>query len=102
MNKTCKLCGAKYDYCPSCEKDADKPRWMILFHDANCNKIFDTLQRHTQGIYSDTEAVHALRECDLSVIKKATESIRNQIAHILSTAKPVVKKPQVKKEKYSE
>lgn len=102
MKRICKMCGTKYDYCPNCEKDADKPRWMILFHDKNCNKIFDTQQRHSQGIFSDQKAVEVLKECDLSVITKATESIRRQIANILSTAKPVVKKPQVKKEKYSE
>lgn len=96
------MCGAKYDYCPNCEKDADKPRWMILFHDENCNEIFDTLQKHSQGIYSDQEAVDVLKKCDLSVVKNATESIRRQIAKILSTAQPVAKKIQPKKEKYSE
>ena len=53
MKRTCLLCQAQYKYCPYCAEDADKPKWMLLFHDENCANIFDALQRHEQNFYYD-------------------------------------------------
>lgn len=103
-NKTCKMCGKKYSYCPNCERDRFKPRWMILFHDENCQKIFDTLQRHSQGLLSTKDAAKELKKCDLSSADNSTETIKKKIADILSSVKPIAPKYTVTKgqEKHSE
>lgn len=82
--RTCLLCHTQYSYCPHCSKDADKPRWMMMFHNENCEQIFDILQRHEQNIYSDEEAIKRMKERDLSVLKGATETVRNQVNQLLA------------------
>ena len=39
--RTCYLCGDKYEYCPTCTQDKFKPTWMVEFHSENCKNIFD-------------------------------------------------------------
>lgn len=85
--RTCLLCQTKYDYCPHCPQDLYKPKWMMLFHDDNCQKIFDTLQRNEQHLDTDEESIAKLKSCDLSVLKNATEAINNQVNAILSKEK---------------
>lgn len=97
--RTCLLCQTQYSYCPHCSKDADKPRWMMMFHNANCEQIFDILQRHEQNIYSDEEAIKRMKACDLSVLKGATEAVRNQVNRLL--AKEVKNTIETKEEKTS-
>jgi len=82
--RTCLLCQVQYDYCPYCTKDANKPKWMIMFHNANCQKIFDTLQRNFTHEDSDEVSISKLKSCDLSALNNATESINKQVKEILS------------------
>lgn len=99
MKRTCLLCQAQYKYCPYCAEDADKPKWMLLFHDENCANIFDALQRHEQNFYTDEEAIKHLKDCDLSVLKTATNAVNNQVKKILSKEKvKKIKKPVAVKE----
>lgn len=91
--RKCLLCQKEYKYCPYCAEDAYKPKWMFLFHDENCSKIFDTLQRHTQGFYTDEEAIENLKKLDLSVLDNATETVKEQVKRILSKEK--VKENQI-------
>lgn len=86
MKRICKMCGKKYDYCPYCEMDKEKPKWLTLFHDENCNTIFTTLQKHYIGEYTTTEAAKILKQCDLSVMKNATSMVQLQISSILDIA----------------
>lgn len=82
--RKCLLCQKEYKYCPYCAEDAYKPKWMFLFHDENCSEIFDVLQRHDQGFYTDEEAIIRLKSLDLTVLKNATENVKNQVKKILS------------------
>lgn len=97
MDRTCLLCQTKYKYCPYCAEDAHKPKWMFLFHDENCQKIFDALQRHDQKFYTDEEAIKKLKECNLDVLKTATDTVNHQAKMILS--KEQIKKPVKKEQK---
>lgn len=81
--RTCLLCQTQYDYCPYCGKDANKPKWMIMFHNSNCKKIFDTLQKNYTHEDSDEVSILKLKSCDLSVLKNATESVNKQVNEIL-------------------
>lgn len=103
--RKCKLCQKEYRYCPHCEEFKHEPKWKFMFHDENCNTIFNTLQLHYQKKYTDDEAIKILKSCDLSVLKNATDAIRKQVQDILdkeikeepkeevrTTARKVVKK----------
>lgn len=82
--RECLLCHVTYDYCPYCERDKDKPRWMIMLHDENCHKIFDSLQRNYTHEDSDELTIAKLKSCDLTVLEKSTEAVRNQVKEILA------------------
>ena len=82
--RECLLCHTTYNYCPYCEKDKDKPRWMIMLHDENCHKIFDTLQRNYTHEDSDEVSIAKLKSCDMSVLKNATNAVQEQVKNILA------------------
>lgn len=85
--RSCALCGGKYQYCPHCSDFDSEPKWKTMFHDNNCKTIFDILQKHFLKQYSDAEAVTLLNACDLSVIDNATEAVRNDCKAILDSVK---------------
>lgn len=95
--RECLLCKKHYRYCPYCSDFEHEPRWKIMFHDENCNRIFDTLQKHSTKKYTDAEAVKILKSCDLSVLKNSTETIRKQVQAILATEKPKSRSKKVNK-----
>ena len=86
MKRICKMCGKKYNYCPHCETDKRKPKWLIMFDDENCYTIFTTLQKHYIGEYTTAEAAKILRQCDLSVVENATSMVQMQVSSILDIA----------------
>lgn len=81
-NRTCKVCGKRYYYCPSCP-DEIKPSWYGLFHEENCKNIFYILMDSFLGKITRSEAKKMLVACDLSNLSSFHEVIRNQIKDIL-------------------
>lgn len=63
-NRTCIVCGEKYNYCYNCE-NANKPSWYTIFHDENCHDIYGAVANilPQQG---KEAAKEALDKCDLS------------------------------------
>lgn len=92
MAKKCKVCGTSYEYCPSCSRDALKPNWMLMFHNENCKNIFETLQKHFIGEYSDEKANEVLSKLNLSVKDKMDEEMKKQLQYILDRKK-IVNRP---------
>lgn len=82
--RECLLCHVTYDYCPYCEKDRNKPRWMVMLHDENCHNIFDALQQNYTHKDSDEVTIAKLKACDLSVLEKSTEAVKNQVKEIFA------------------
>lgn len=83
LNRTCKACGKKYRYCPSCLEDAYKPTWMTMFHDENCKKIFKILVDNFSGYITNDETKELLNECDTSV--EFVPDVQNDIDRVLKT-----------------
>ena len=63
-NRECSTCGAKYSYCPNCNRK--EPAWMAEFHDENCKNIFQICTSFNVNVMSKHEAKAALEQCDLS------------------------------------
>lgn len=87
INRYCYTCGIGYYYCPNCEQSHLKgyETWRVMFHEDNCRKIFDLLQKHFNGKYTDQEAKEILLTCDLSQIETFKPQVRNHIKRILET-----------------
>ena len=82
LNKTCVICGNKYSYCPVCSKDADKPSWMRLFDESNCNEIYAICTGFRDNVISENEAKERLEKCDLSRLKNFNKGTQDMIAKI--------------------
>lgn len=64
--RECYLCGAKYNYCPTCTQDQYKPAWMATFHSESCKNIFEICTRYNMNLMTKEEAQEALASCDLT------------------------------------
>ena len=47
-NRTCKVCGLEYYFCPACSatKANPQPKWKINYCSENCKTIFDTVVKY--------------------------------------------------------
>ena len=64
--RQCVICGNTYQYCPNCS-DYDKlPRWMFLFDNANCKKIYDIVNDYNSGAIKADVAKARLSKLDMS------------------------------------
>lgn len=107
--RICSVCSAKYEYCPHCNKDKDKPTWMFCFHDKNCHDIYDITSKFENGAITADDAKEALSKLDLSKQSDFGTSYKNAITKIMSmanietkteeieTVKKIVKKTSTKR-----
>lgn len=82
-NRTCFVCGNKYDYCPSCERDKLKPSWYSLFCGDTCKELNDILSANTAKRMTDKEASDSLKSVDISKINIKNELVKNKINELL-------------------
>jgi len=65
-NKTCIACGEKYTFCTGCSEFDHLPRWMALYHNANCKELFDITTGYLCGELTKEQAKERYEKCDLS------------------------------------
>lgn len=89
-NLTCKVCGKKYNYCPTCPTDT-RPKWMKHYCGDNCKKIFSTLVNYSLGEADKDTTMNILLGCDLSNQDSFDNDINEKIIEVFSEdAEPVV------------
>lgn len=84
--RACSVCGEHYSYCPNCSAYASLPRWMFLFHDENCLKIWQTINSFKTGNMDAAQAKEALEELDLSKRSNFNKAVKADISKIFSEA----------------
>lgn len=97
--RTCSVCGHKYEYCPHCNRDKDKPTWMFCFHDQNCHDIYDVTSKYEDGQISANEAKELLSKLDLSKKDNFGTSYKNAISKILNETDVDIKVEEIEPEK---
>lgn len=95
--RNCTICGTEYAYCPDCQEFSDKPRWMFLFHDENCKKIWDVLNDYKAKIKNANQAKFALQRLDLSKRDSFDPAIKALIDKICAEADPEKKDEKISK-----
>lgn len=92
LNRVCCTCGHKYSYCTDCYEDRYLETWHIMFHDENCKKIFNIINKHFYKHITTEEAIKMLKACDLSNLSDLNDDIQRDIKNIMSQDKVVAKK----------
>lgn len=85
-NKKCIICGTMYSYCPSCNRDADKPTWYAIFHGESCKDIYDICTSYRDNVIDKKTAYERIIKCDISNLKNFNETTKAQIEEILDYA----------------
>lgn len=80
--RECYLCNTKYEYCPTCSQDKNKPAFMATFHSENCKNIFQICTNFNLGIQTKSEAKTALEQCDLSNKENFKSYVKNDLEKI--------------------
>lgn len=93
-NRTCFICGNKYDYCPTCDRDRLKPSWYALFCSNTCYEINKILSQNTVGKLSILEAQKELKNINFNKASIINELTKSHIEKIMN-----YKEKEVEKEK---
>ena len=95
-NRTCKVCGTKYKYCPTCGSDAFKPAWMSMFCSRNCYDTFITLSNLTNKKITEEMAKKEIIKFDTS--KVINDTMIKQINELLKVSEKEEKEESVVEE----
>lgn len=92
-NRTCYLCGEKYEYCPNCGRH--DPTYKATFCSENCKDIFKSLCSYGSGTISAEDCKELLDCCDLSKKLSYKESVQNTIEQVYATSVAVIVEDKV-------
>lgn len=96
--KRCILCQHDYQYCGSCSKYANYPRWMESFDNDNCHTIFNLIMDYRTGTKTSAECKKAMEACDLSYRDKFSEGMNAFVTTILSVTEEPEEAEVIQKE----
>lgn len=82
--RTCVVCGEKYEHCNHCGKFDKEPRWKQMFHDENCMDIFYAITDYNVKEKTKNECRAILEECDLTNKNNFVNPIKEKIEEIFA------------------
>lgn len=85
--RTCIVCRKDYNYCMHCDEFSHLPKWMMLFHDANCREIFNTISAYENTEISKETAKARLTACDFSRKANYSKAFSKKVDDILKIEK---------------
>ena len=88
-NRTCKVCGTKYNYCPTCGADAFKPAWLSMFCSRNCYDTFMILSNLTNKKIAEEMAKKEIIKFDTNKVTNDTMIKRINELYRHSSSKPL-------------
>lgn len=104
--RICIMDGKEYEYCPSCHKYDNLPRWMMSFCSDNCHDIFAVFCEYRQNKISKADAAEKLKVL-VSDASALSANFKKTYDEIMTEDKPPVeaapkKRSKVKKKPDSE
>lgn len=102
--RKCIVCGSEYEYCPSCNKYSNMPRWKFNFDLENCKNIFMIASAYNSKTITSDEARAQFEACDLSNKDSFSASVINVIKEVFpnSNVEEKQKSPEVIRENNSD
>lgn len=100
--RRCLVCGCTYYFCPRCEADSTKPRWMFVFHNENCKNLDHIASDYLAGEIDKETAKSEFDKCDLSNKDNLHKSIVKAIDEVYGakTKSTVTEKEENKASKF--
>lgn len=83
--RTCLVCGKKYEYCPHCGQHNPHETWRFLFCSENCNKIDNVIASYRSKEISASEAKGKLSVLSVPQLSGVTDYIRPFLEQINAT-----------------
>ena len=93
--RTCVICQSKYEYCPKCNRDVDKPTWYFIFCSENCKSIYEVMSAYECGDIDAKTANESLIKLNVSKIDNLEKSYKSTLAKIDSELKETQSKTVV-------
>lgn len=93
--RTCTVCRGGYKYCPSCDKDKDKPTWYFSFCSENCHDIYEVASKFESKQMDANTAKEKLDKLDLSRLDNFGFSYKKSIERINEEAIPAPQPEEV-------
>lgn len=81
--RICKACGTEYEYCPTCAKYANLPKWMWKCDTEECNDIFDAISAYKMGVGSVDMIQNAINKHNVKNYSKFVDSIQKCLTELL-------------------
>lgn len=91
-NRSCKVCGEQYYYCPSCVPLDAPDRYKMVFCSLNCKNIFDVVSNYAFKKIDKVSARTMLSELDISRRYQFSDKIKTDIDDIMKNPKKLKKK----------
>lgn len=89
-NRTCKCCGKKYYYCPSCSDEKRSPQIYIMWDSELCKDIFRTLTDEGLKKITTAECKQKLIELGVNENTVLLDSVRKHVDSVMSYEDVVV------------
>ena len=83
--RTCYTCGNTYNYCPSCEGDRLKPKWMNNWDSEECKDVFNVLNNYDGENVKVSDVKAVFKKYGVKDFSKYKPGIQAHIAKILKT-----------------
>lgn len=81
--RVCAVCRSRYEFCPRCKEDNNKPLWYFTFCGENCRDIYDITSKFENNQINASKAKIRLDKLDLSKLNNFGESYKSSISKIM-------------------
>lgn len=81
--RICAVCRSRYEFCPRCKEDNNKPLWYFTFCGENCRDIYDITSKFENNQIDASKAKIRLDKLDLSKLNNFGESYKSSISKIM-------------------
>lgn len=88
-NRTCIVCGNKYEYCRRCSNNS-QPTWKTLFDTDTCHDIYHIIGSYRIGELTAEDAKNYILSYDIAHIKEINPRLKQDYEKIMGQSDPEI------------
>ena len=97
-DRKCICCQSKYQYCPTCSTDKNKPTWMTEFCVEACKELWTTATKYNMQMLTKSEAKEIIEGLELKERSEYVECVQKDLENILGEEPAVIEEPVIVEE----